>query len=77
MLPGHGTSGPGHVCFAAAEAEIDGWRDALRERGVEIETEFNWPSGGRSLYFRDPAGNSVEIGTPRIWEIGEAEALGR
>ena len=27
-------------------------------------------------YLRDPAGNSVEIGTPRIWEIDEAEVLG-
>lgn len=77
VLPGHGASGPGHVCFAVAEVDFDGWRDALRERGVEIETEYTWPAGGRSLYFRDPAGNSVEIGTPRIWEIDEAEALGR
>ncbi|HEU4453613.1 MAG TPA: VOC family protein [Longimicrobium sp.] len=77
VVPGHGASGPGHVCFAVAESEFDGWRGALRERGVEIEMEYTWPAGGRSLYFRDPAGNSVEIGTPRIWEIDEAEALGR
>lgn len=76
VLPGHGATGPGHVCFAATEAEMDAWRGVLIGRGVEIEMEHTWPSGGRSIYFRDPAGNSVEIGTPRIWEIGDAEALG-
>jgi catechol 2,3-dioxygenase-like lactoylglutathione lyase family enzyme len=74
-IPAHGAEGAGHVCFAVRDAEIDGWRAALRERGVEIEAEVTWPGGGRSLYFRDPAGNSVEIGTPKIWGIGEAEAF--
>ena len=27
----------------------------------------DWPNGARSLYFRDPAGNSVEIAEPRLW----------
>lgn len=25
--------------------------------------------GGRSLYFSDPAGNSVELTTPQLWNI--------
>ena len=36
---------------------------------VEIEAEFEWPQGGRSIYFRDPAGNSVEFAEPRIWGL--------
>jgi len=75
-IPGHGASGPGHVCFAVREDEIEGWRAHLRARGVEIETDFAWPDGGRSLYLRDPAGNSVELGTPAIWRITDAEAFG-
>ncbi|HSU16205.1 VOC family protein [Longimicrobium sp.] len=77
VIPGHGASGPGHACFAATEAELAGWRDHLRASGVEIEQEKEWPGGGRSIYFRDPAGNSVEIGTPRIWGIQDEETFGR
>jgi catechol 2,3-dioxygenase-like lactoylglutathione lyase family enzyme len=67
QVPGHGTTGPGHVCFAVPEAELDGWKAHLEACGIAIETETPWPRGGRSFYFRDPAGNSVELATPRIW----------
>jgi catechol 2,3-dioxygenase-like lactoylglutathione lyase family enzyme len=36
--------------------------------GIAVEAEVTWPGGGRSLYFRDPAGNSLEIAEARIWE---------
>lgn len=75
-IPAHGARGPGHVAFAVREAELPAWRERLREVGVETEAEVEWPTGGRSLYFRDPAGNSVELATPRVWEIPEDEALG-
>jgi catechol 2,3-dioxygenase-like lactoylglutathione lyase family enzyme len=48
-------------------AELDAWRSALPERGIAIEHEHLWPNGARSLYFRDPAGNSVELATKEIW----------
>lgn len=67
-VPTHGAQGAGHVAFAMAEAEIERWREHLRQNGVEIETEITWPSGGYSLYFRDPAGNSVELATPQTWQ---------
>lgn len=76
MIPDHGATGPGHVCFAMRESEADGWRTRLQSAGVTIETEFHWPGGGLSLYFRDPAGNSLELGTPRIWTIDEADVFG-
>lgn len=76
-VPGHAAHGPGHACFAATADELERWSEHLRAKGVEIEAEVEWPGGGRSLYFRDPAGNSIELGTPRIWGIGEAETFGR
>ena len=68
-VPPHGTVGEGHLCFAASEAEIDRWKAHLAERGVAIEAEFEWPKGGRSIYFRDPSGNSLEFANPSIWGL--------
>lgn len=67
-LPPHGAHGPAHLCFRMAQEELDAWRDYLVKRGVEIETEHTWPNGARSVYFRDPAGNSLELGPWRIWQ---------
>ena len=75
-IPGHGATGPGHVCFAATHDELPAWRAHLQAHGVPIETEYIWPGGGQSIYFRDPAGNSVELGTPSIWRIPNAETFG-
>lgn len=68
-VPPHGTRGPGHVCFKASATEIDDWRAHLQQRGIHIEAEFEWPGGGRSIYFRDPAGNCLEFAEPRIWNL--------
>lgn len=67
-VPTHGARGPGHAAFAVATAELQSWREQLDRHGVSIETEIAWPRGGYSLYFRDPAGNSVELATPAVWE---------
>lgn len=66
-VPPHGADGPGHVCLAADAAAIEGWRARLVAAGIAIEADFLWPNGARSLYFRDPAGNSIEIAEPRLW----------
>lgn len=69
-VPTHGAIGQGHVCFRASSAEMDLWIVHLRNQGVEIEADFMWPSsGGRSIYFRDPSGNSLEFGEPKIWGL--------
>lgn len=68
-VPPHGTVGPGHLCFAASAEEIDGWRQTLESHGIAIEADFTWPSGGRSIYLRDPSGNSIEFAEPRIWGL--------
>ena len=68
-VPPHGSVGPGHLCFSARGAEIDRWKDHLQRSGVAIEADFEWPQGGRSIYFRDPSGNSLEFAEPRIWGL--------
>jgi catechol 2,3-dioxygenase-like lactoylglutathione lyase family enzyme len=68
-IPAHGASGPGHVCFRATRDEIAGWKSHLEARGIDIESEFDWPSGAHSLYFRDPSGNSVELAEPKLWNL--------
>ena len=69
-VPPHGAVGQGHICFRAPAAEIDAWVAKLAARGIAIEADFEWPGGGRSIYFRDPAGNCLEIAEPRIWGLG-------
>lgn len=68
-VPPHGAKGQGHVCFAATAQEISLWRAHLAAKGVAIEADFEWPGGGRSIYFRDPAGNAIEFAEPRIWKL--------
>ncbi len=67
LAPSHGTTGPGHVAFRIEAAGYDGWLDRLRDAGIEIETELTWKLGGRSIYVRDPAGNSVELVEGEVW----------
>ncbi|RJT34129.1 glyoxalase/bleomycin resistance/extradiol dioxygenase family protein [Mesorhizobium waimense] len=68
-VPPHGTVGDGHLCFAASAGEIAGWRAHLQAKKIAIESEFEWPQGGRSIYIRDPSGNSIEFAEPRIWGL--------
>ncbi|MFO7854882.1 MAG: VOC family protein [Paracoccaceae bacterium] len=66
-VPPHGARGPGHACFAVDAEGIEGWRRRLHAAGVGIEREVTWPHGPVSLYFRDPAGNSLEIAERALW----------
>lgn len=67
-VPPHGATGPGHFCLAVAGEALDAWRAHLEGQGVAIEADFRWPNGARSVYIRDPAGNSIELAEPRIWQ---------
>lgn len=66
-VPPHGARGPGHFCLAAAPESLNDWRAHLQRHGIAIEADFHWPNGARSIYFRDPAGNSIELADPAIW----------
>lgn len=74
QFPAHGSFGPGHVAFAVAEAALADWEQRLADQSIAIEKTMDWPAGGRSVYFRDPAGNSVELATPKIWQLGDEAA---
>jgi catechol 2,3-dioxygenase-like lactoylglutathione lyase family enzyme len=67
VLPPHGATGSGHFAIGVRPDSLDAWRRHLTARAVDIELEFTWPRGGRSIYFRDPAGNLVELITPGVW----------
>ena len=66
LAPPHGADGAGHIAFAVPESEHAAWRAHLHDCGVEIEREVK-RAAGRSIYFRDPAGNSVELAPPTLW----------
>jgi catechol 2,3-dioxygenase-like lactoylglutathione lyase family enzyme len=69
QLPPHGASGPGHFALGIEAEAFNPWRKFLQGHGVAVEKEVEWPKGGKSLYFRDPAGNSVELVTPVVWGL--------
>src|SRR4051794_28799580 len=75
-VPGHGAHGPGHVAFAVTAGGLGGGGAQLEGKGGGVEREDGGPGGGQAHYIRDPAGNSVELGTPAIWAIDEGEVFG-
>ena len=70
----HGARGPGHVAFAVPLTDLEGWASHLRLKGTKIEQDVSWPKGGRSLYFRDPAGNCLELASPLVWGMEDGSS---
>lgn len=71
-VPSHGARGPGHIALRIEDADYDAWKDRLNAFGVAIEQESVWSDNfrpGRSIYARDPSGNSVELITADIWPV--------
>ena len=68
-VPVHGTTGPGHACVRVSRDNLTSLRERLAADGVMIESDITWPTGARSFYFRDPAGNSLECAEPGLWSI--------
>jgi catechol 2,3-dioxygenase-like lactoylglutathione lyase family enzyme len=66
-IPPHDGIGMTHIAFAIAAADLDGWRARLEEHNLPIESTINWDSGSKSIYFRDPDQNLLELATPGIW----------
>jgi catechol-2,3-dioxygenase len=67
-IPPHDGAGPLHLALGAARADLDAWAAWLAGRGVAVESDVRWERGGRSLYFRDPEGHSVELVSAGTWE---------
>lgn len=75
QIPPHGAWGRGHVAFRATDAEIDAWKAHLATRHLAVVSEVNWPTGGRSIYLEDPAGNVLEFATPRLWGLPDVSGV--
>ena len=67
LIPAHDGSGPVHAAFAVGPDDLPAWEARLAGHGVAIESRVRWARGGRSLYFRDPDGHSLELATPNTW----------
>jgi catechol 2,3-dioxygenase-like lactoylglutathione lyase family enzyme len=68
-IPPHDGAGPAHVAFAIPADALEEWEERLRAHGVAVESRVIWPRGGRSVYFRDPEGHSIELATPGVWAV--------
>lgn len=66
-LPTHGATGAGHLALAVDARDLEKWQRRLEQGGVAIERRVRWGDRGDSIYFRDPAGNSIELAPPSIW----------
>ncbi len=76
-IPPDDADGQMHIAFSVGEAALDSWEDQLQKYGVEIESRVDWTKvsweghnprrSGRSIYFRDPDGHSLELVTPGVW----------
>lgn len=72
-LPPHGSFGQGHLAFDVPAGEIQKWKSYLEKKKISIEHDTAWPGGGRSIYFRDSSGNSIEITNAGIWPLDESK----
>jgi catechol-2,3-dioxygenase len=72
LLPTHGAITPPssiHFAMEIEEQEYEPWKEHLRKKGVAIQKEVNWDGKTKSIYFRDPAGNLVELITSGGWPV--------
>jgi catechol 2,3-dioxygenase-like lactoylglutathione lyase family enzyme len=69
FIPAHGSSGASHIGFSIPQDSLPAWRARLADLQISIESEFTWPGGGTSVYFRDPDGHLLELLTPGVWPI--------
>ena len=68
-MPPHDGGGQLHVAFSCSAEELPAWEEQLASHDVPVESRINWPRGGKSIYFRDPDENLLELATPGIWPI--------
>src|SRR5947208_13119006 len=72
QLPTHGAFTPPSIIHFALEIEKQNYDTAkhmLNEKSVKIEKKETWEKDTKSIYFRDPAGNLIEIITTGSWPV--------
>ncbi len=69
-VPSHGARGPGHLALRIQPTDYQHWLDQFSKHGIAIEQEIEWDRNnpGKSIYVRDPSGNSIELITADIWK---------
>jgi catechol-2,3-dioxygenase len=71
VAPVHGTTGTHHMAFEIPDGEYEDCKKTLIEKGLQIEQEVEWTSrsnSSKSFYFKDPAGNNIEIAEKKLWD---------
>jgi catechol-2,3-dioxygenase len=72
QLPIHGAFASPSIIHFALEIDKQNYDTAkhmLNEKNVKIAKEVTWEKDTNSIYFRDPAGNLVEIITSGSWPV--------
>ena len=64
------------MAFTVEPGRLDAIAVALGREGVAIEQRVTWGEGGRSVYLRDPAGNSVELIEGEAWPLTGVQTSG-
>jgi catechol 2,3-dioxygenase-like lactoylglutathione lyase family enzyme len=72
-LPTHGAETPPariHFAMEIEAGDYERWKELLARNNTTLEKEVSWNEGkAKSLYFRDPSGNLVELITPGEWPV--------
>lgn len=72
IFPVHGAITPPssiHFALEIEQVDYEAAKNVLIQNKIPIEKELSWSGGGRSIYFRDPADNLVEIVTKGQWPV--------
>ena len=68
-LPPHYGSGNLHLAFEVAPESYEDHKAIIRNLGIEIEHEHEWPNNLKSFYFRDPDNHLLEIVMTGMWDV--------
>ena len=66
--PPHFTYGPQHFAFEVSRKDYEKSKAWIEELGIPIISKITWPGGLESFYFKDPAGNVLEIVPEGVWD---------
>jgi catechol-2,3-dioxygenase len=59
--PPHYAHGKQHFALEVPTSEYENAKKEIARKGIRIKEIVQWPLGGESFYFEDPAGNLLEI----------------